>query len=514
MEIDAAQYGTIALEMLQNMSILEVTYNGRDYLDKPPLLFWSSSLSFYLFGVSNFAYKLPSLISTIIACISIFHLARLYYPDKTGWIAILVYITLQSSFLINHDVRTDTLLSGFVIFAIWQLAAFLKTNRIAYIYGAAFGIALAMLSKGPIGLMVPTIAIGSQILIKNKWKKLWNPHILLGILFIAILLFPMCYGLYVQFDLHPEKIINGRSNVSGLYFYFWEQSFGRITGTNNWRDNSGPFYFVGTWFWSFMPWILFGILGLGYKFWKLIKREPLKEYMTLFGIIIPFSVLSLSHYKLPHYIYVTFPLWSIIAATQLGELSKKWKIITNYIILLFYIPLIVLLYYTFAIDNYWVLGLVCIGIGLIIHAFIKPFYYRHLFITAMVSIIFNIVMNGHFYPNLFTYQSNSEIINYLKNESIQSSEVTFVDVYPYGLRYFYRSPVNIFDDQEGDFEDIDSPWIVVSENSYGEILERHPSAIIYQKFKNFRISKLTGKFLNPNTREEAINFAYLIKLNK
>ena len=62
MELDAAQYANISMEMSYNKSFLEVYFRGADYMDKPPLLFWLSSLSFILFGVGNFAYKLPSVI--------------------------------------------------------------------------------------------------------------------------------------------------------------------------------------------------------------------------------------------------------------------------------------------------------------------------------------------------------------------------------------------------------------------------------------------------------------------
>ena len=58
MEVDAAQYASISQEMLQTGEILQVHHRYQDYLDKPPLLFWLSSLSFWLFGVSNFTYKL------------------------------------------------------------------------------------------------------------------------------------------------------------------------------------------------------------------------------------------------------------------------------------------------------------------------------------------------------------------------------------------------------------------------------------------------------------------------
>jgi len=66
MEIDAAQYASIAAEMHDNRSFLQVFFNGSDYLDKPPLLFWLSAWSFDLFGIHNWSYRLPSMLSMIL----------------------------------------------------------------------------------------------------------------------------------------------------------------------------------------------------------------------------------------------------------------------------------------------------------------------------------------------------------------------------------------------------------------------------------------------------------------
>ena len=53
MDVDASQYASIAMEMLQGGSWLEVQHRHADYLDKPPLLFWASALSYALFGISK-----------------------------------------------------------------------------------------------------------------------------------------------------------------------------------------------------------------------------------------------------------------------------------------------------------------------------------------------------------------------------------------------------------------------------------------------------------------------------
>jgi 4-amino-4-deoxy-L-arabinose transferase-like glycosyltransferase len=81
MEVDAAQYAAISLEMLKNGHWLQVMHRGGDYLDKPPLLFWLSALSFKVFGVSNFAYKLPSFLAALLSVYAVFRLSLLYYSS-------------------------------------------------------------------------------------------------------------------------------------------------------------------------------------------------------------------------------------------------------------------------------------------------------------------------------------------------------------------------------------------------------------------------------------------------
>ena len=63
MEVDAAQYVSISLEMFRNGSYLKVFHRNADYLDKPPMLFWLAVLSFKVFGVSTWAYKLPAVLA-------------------------------------------------------------------------------------------------------------------------------------------------------------------------------------------------------------------------------------------------------------------------------------------------------------------------------------------------------------------------------------------------------------------------------------------------------------------
>ena len=75
MEIDAAQYAEISREMAEIGNCLKVFERGRDYLDKPPLLFRLSSTSFKIFGLHNWSFKLPALLVLFLGVFSTFKLA-------------------------------------------------------------------------------------------------------------------------------------------------------------------------------------------------------------------------------------------------------------------------------------------------------------------------------------------------------------------------------------------------------------------------------------------------------
>lgn len=153
MEVDAAQYASISMEMALTNSFLEVYHLGANYLDKPPLLFWLGALSMKLFGFNQIAYRLPTLLSTVLGIYATYKLAKHLYNQNTGTIAALVLASCQVYILHNHDVRTDTLLTNFVIVAIWQLVMYLNTQKWSYFFGGFIAIGFAMLAKGPIGYL-------------------------------------------------------------------------------------------------------------------------------------------------------------------------------------------------------------------------------------------------------------------------------------------------------------------------------------------------------------------------
>ena len=129
MEIDSVQYANISREMLLNKSFLQIFDQGKDYLDKPPLLFWVSALSMYIFGINDIAFRIPSILMAVLAIYSTYKFTRLYYVKEVALLAALVLASSQAMFLITHDLRTDTMLMVWVILCIWQFSSWLFTKK-------------------------------------------------------------------------------------------------------------------------------------------------------------------------------------------------------------------------------------------------------------------------------------------------------------------------------------------------------------------------------------------------
>src|SRR5512141_882312 len=106
---DAAQDAVMALRMFREGDWSHLIRDGQDYLDKPHLLFWSAMAGYRLFGVHDWAYRLPSVLVSLLGAYSAGRLGRRLYGARAGQMAALFFITAQHILLSDHDVRMEAL---------------------------------------------------------------------------------------------------------------------------------------------------------------------------------------------------------------------------------------------------------------------------------------------------------------------------------------------------------------------------------------------------------------------
>lgn len=498
--IDSAQYASISQELFQENHWLQIQHRHHDYLDKPPLLFWLAALSFKIIGVSNFAFKLPTFLFTCLAVYATYRLALLYYAKAVATDAALILASCQAYFLFNNDVRTDALLTACVITATWQLAAYLHNNDWKFFVGASVFAALGMLAKGPIALMILIWTIGAQLLLTHQWKKIFQVKWLIALLSILIILFPMSYGLYLQ---HGWK---------GVKFFYWTQSFGRITGESEWNNGAGHLFFTHTFLWAFLPWSLVAVASLTTLFKEFFIQKKLIEYLSISGFVLTFVALSLSKYKLPHYIFVTFPFAAIFTAQYLhnSRAHIKWfKVIHFLIIILIAAVIISLGIYIFPTQQYFTL---CFALFFIIVALLllrTEQISQWVASVTLTAVGLNFFSNTHFYPQLMQYQGGIKAAQYAKANKIQPDSLYYFQSKNHDFEFYYGHIVPFASDS---FLQQYHGWIYSEADvvSYLQYLNVPTKQIV--TFNHYPVQFLNWKFLNPETRQKALKKVYLVEI--
>jgi 4-amino-4-deoxy-L-arabinose transferase-like glycosyltransferase len=526
-ENDSAQFAVMAMRMVQENDFINLIKGPEEYLDKPHMHYWLAAISFKIFGLNEWAYRIPGILATLLGAYSCFGLGKLLYNSEIGKIASLIFMTAQTIMLSNIDVRTDAVLTGFTIFAIWQLALYIEKNSFKSLLMGAFGAGIAFSTKGQIAILVIGLPLLCHLIYTNKWEQLFNWKVLVALTVFGLTITPILYAYYLQFDLHPEKVIRGKDHRSGILFILWEQSFERLSGEGVGKNSSDYFFFFHTFLWVFLPWTLIGLAAYGTRAKEFIttrfRRDSGRELLTVGGITLIFIIISFAQFKLPHYLNILIPLFAILTASFIGELlnSSKEKNVKVFLGLQYFILSLVLIttvlicLFVFKISNWYAYGLLIMAIVLIVYFSMKREEYglKLIGISVYSSLLLNAILNLHFYPSLLKYQAGSAMA-----EIIAENKIPVDDVYKitwhhtWGLDFYNQHPVQYA--EQNNLAGMGAIWVYVADNDLKKLknfgLEWNKQFTVDQ----FRITRLQPKFLNPATRDEVLNKMHLIHLSE
>jgi len=535
MDIDASQYASIAMALLQHGQWLELRYHQLDYLDKPPLLFWSGALSFAAFGVRTWAYKLPSFLAAIAGIHAVYRFSLLFYSRAVARNAAFIVATCVGTILMCNDVRTDALLFGTTVCATWQFAAWLESSRthLAHLLLGGLFVGMAMLAKGPIGFVVPASAVATHLAMRREWRRLFSARWIPAIVVTALVLVPMCWGLYEQFDLHPEKVVHGQAGTSGLRFFFWDQSFGRLASTSAWRDDTSPLYFVHTFLWVFLPWSLLFIGALWRRCVELArtrgKAAAGDEGYSIGGFILPFAALSLSHYKLPHYIFVVLPWAAILAARwldsqleafrQRGTTIRLWWLGQYVVFAVLATSLAWLLVAAFPGGSQiaWLGMIGAFGLLLVMSARgPAPASADAMVQRAVIAAIgLGFVLNFHVFPSILRYQASSQAARAARELGVPAGRIVSYRKAGDALSVYAGRLVPLVASVSDVRRSADSLGeVIVFTDSVGRTVldSAGMSGAAIASLQDFPVARLSTRFLSARSRPATLHPSYLLRI--
>lgn len=325
LEPDEGRYTEIPREMLQSGNWILPHLNGVRYFEKPPLYYWLNAASINVFGLTPFASRFWSAAFGLLGLLVIYRLVRRSLSERTARLSVAILATSPLYLALARLTIIDMTVSFFITVT---LSCFFlaqdetdRTRARWLWYGMFAAAALAVLSKGLIGIVLPGGVIGLYILLTRQWRILPRvPWITGGGLFLLIAL--------------PWHLMAAMRDSGFLWFYFVHEHFLRFLTPIS--DRQEPFwFFVPVIAWALLPWTAF-LPAAAATFWRgsrsrgLLRLEPgLPLYLWLWAGVI-FLFFSSSNSKLIPYILPAIPPLAVLAACEVDGLlggtasSRRW----------------------------------------------------------------------------------------------------------------------------------------------------------------------------------------------
>ncbi|SFM46198.1 ArnT family glycosyltransferase [Marinobacter pelagius] len=154
---------------------------GVPFWGKPPLSFWTQALSFKVFGVSEFAGRLPSWLANCVIVFLIYTLRRYLHTERTsdaarasGLWAALIYATTALGFLTAGTVMTDSFLALGSTLVLTSLVIRLQGGPMIWGWMFFIGLAIGLLAKGPLILVLTGLPVFLWVVFARRWQRLWE----------------------------------------------------------------------------------------------------------------------------------------------------------------------------------------------------------------------------------------------------------------------------------------------------------------------------------------------------
>jgi len=293
---DEAIYAEVAKEILQSRDWLTLHWQHFDWFEKPPLMFWITSVFFRVFGVSEFSARAVSALAGVGVVGVIYKIGKLQRGPVCGLIAALILLTTFQFVQMSRLVNTDVLLVFFMYLAIYgYLRA--RDGEHRWWYLISVSCALGFMVKSFASLLAPAVitfalVVDRQLSETLKAKQFW---------------FSILAGLATVIPWHAAMVFMHGSAFVNEYFYYhvWSRTITPLEGHNG----AYSFYFREIWekihpWWSIAP---FAVL---FNVWQ-VKRGRLSVAVLALALI-TFAFYTAAQTKLPSYILPVYPALALL----------------------------------------------------------------------------------------------------------------------------------------------------------------------------------------------------------
>lgn len=296
-------------------------FNCVTRLEKPILTYWAVVLSYKLFGISDWAARIPTIFVMSILLFAIFYIVKREFGERVAVFSTLFFATNFQIYIYTKAVVPEPYLLVFNALSTFSFYYGIKDNSkkdiiIGYIFAG-----LAFLTKGPLGLIIPFGINIPYFFVKKGFKNTIAPLLNMKGIIIFLLINLPWYGMMIK--IHGMKFIDE---------FFIVHNLKRFSGGAS--MHLYPFYY-------YIPVILLALFfWLAYlpNFLKYLSKPKFTdmEKFLLWWAVFVFIFFSLSKNKLHHYIIIMHPPISILMAICFEKLEGK-RLFSNVILIILFV---------------------------------------------------------------------------------------------------------------------------------------------------------------------------------
>lgn len=447
---DEPRYAAIARAMAATGDWVTPRLWGSPWFEKPVLYYWGAGIAMRIFGVGEFAARLPSAMAALLAVIAVSWTALRSYGIAAAWFSLLMLPTSVAIIAFARAASPDMLFAGFLTAAMAVASEMLQKPRPGAALRIAFGFFLgaAVLAKGPAAV----ILTGGATLLWAALSRQWTaPFRFLHPLIIAVFFATAL----------PWYVLCALRNPDFLRVFIWEHNFQRyLTPVFEHRQ---PFWFFGAVFLvAIIPWLPFLISAISDANSTFRSAEWRTSPALFIGCWSFFTIVffSLSQSKLPGYILPAIPpAVLLLSASTARRVQQKSSTLSRFVIgmgLMFPLGLaIALVQWNHAanidsqLHDYIARGFqIALGAAIVLAAVVIIYSFRGklneaIFVAASTIALLVLLANRLILPGTDTLVSPRPAAMWaIQGHSVRADEVAVYGLpraYGYGLDYYFNA---------------------------------------------------------------------------
>jgi len=311
---DEGRYAEIPREMVASGDWTTPRLNDIKYFEKPALQYWATATAYTVFGEHQWTARLWSALTGFLGVLMVLFAGRRLFGAETGWNAALV---LGSSLLWVLIAHVNTLDMGVSFFLAAAVCAFVLAQhddadahaRRNWMLAAWAALALAVLSKGLIGLVLPGAALALYILIERDWRLARRLHLVPGLSLFLVITVPWFVAVSLE---NPEF----------ARFFFIHEHFERFLTRAHGRYQP-LYYFIPVLLGGMLPWTSILVDALARAWQRDTGRHFQTRRFLLAWAAVVFVFFSVSSSKLVSYILPLFPALALLLGARLTRIGPR-----------------------------------------------------------------------------------------------------------------------------------------------------------------------------------------------